>query len=170
MRKFKTLGDAIALAEFAHRGQVDKIGLPYIDHPKRVLDQVKAQGAPPCVQMAAILHDVTEDTAFTPQMLIDLGFPESVVKIVVLLDRDLSKVEYNKVLEVFKEHHPGKEHLTVDEYYYSNIAADDGARMVKLADIEDNLSPWRLAYLEEATQTRLLKKYSRARSLLVKRT
>lgn len=161
MQKFKTLSDAIALAEFAHRNQVDKAGLPYIEHPKRVLEKVKAQGVLPYVQMAAILHDVTEDTAFTPEMLLDLGFPESAVKIVRLLDRELSEALY---------YEGEKKGMSKDEFYYTEIAKDDGARLVKLADIEDNLSPWRLAYLEEATQTRLRRKYAKAKGLLTKRS
>lgn len=43
MQKFKTLSDAIALAEFAHRNQYDKAGMPYIAHPKRVMEAVQAR-------------------------------------------------------------------------------------------------------------------------------
>lgn len=168
MQKFKTLSDAIALAEFAHRNQVDKAGLPYIEHPKRVLEKVKAQGALPYIQMAAILHDVTEDTAFTPEHLLDLGFPESAVKIVRLLDRNLSEKYFFSSEGLNYARDGSKEQL--DYFYYTEIAKDDGARMVKLADIEDNLSPWRLAYLEEETQTRLRRKYARAQNFLTKRT
>lgn len=177
MQKFKTLADAIALAEFAHRNQVDKAGLPYIDHPRRVLEKVKAQGALPYVQMAAILHDVTEDTSFTANMLLELGLPESAVQIVRLLDRHLSESIWSncgdhrgfKIKGVTKwigyDHEPELS-LTPDEYYYAAIAEDSGALMVKLADIEDNLSPWRLSYLTDDTQKRLKKKYSKAREIL----
>lgn len=162
MQKFKTLSDAIALAEFAHRNQVDKAGLPYIEHPKRVLEKVKAQGALPYVQMAAILHDVTEDTAFTPDMLLGLGIPESAVQIVQLLDRD-----YSANLFIGTSFFADK---TVKEgqslFYYHCIKANPGALMVKLADIEDNLSPWRLSYLSDETQTRLKTKYAKAREIL----
>lgn len=47
MQKFNTLSDAIALAEFAHRNQHDKAGMPYIEHPRRVMEAVQAQGAMP---------------------------------------------------------------------------------------------------------------------------
>lgn len=148
MQKFATLSDAVALAEFAHRNQKDKAGMPYIDHPRRVLQKVQAQGAMPYIQMAAILHDVTEDTSFTPQMLLDLGFSEAVVELVKLLDRGISS------------------HPTSPDYYYLQIRKNPGARMIKLADIEDNLSPWRLGYLSEDTQNRLAKKYLRAKLLI----
>lgn len=159
MQKFKTLPDAIALAEFAHRNQVDKAGLPYIEHTKRVLAKVQAQGALPHVQIAAVLHDVTEDTAFTSDILLALGFSEAAVKIVRLLDRDHS--------EILWYHQPDIDDLiTKDDFYYQKIREDVGARLVKLADIEDNLSPWRLVYLEEATQKRLRAKYAKARQIL----
>jgi (p)ppGpp synthase/HD superfamily hydrolase len=169
MQKFKTLADAIALAEFAHRNQVDKAGLPYIEHPRRVLEKVKAQGALPYVQMAAILHDVTEDTAFTHDMLLDLGFPESAVEIVKLLDRNLSEsywnaIEKNHNNSIWTERWINK---TKDDYYYYHIKKNPGALMVKLADIEDNTSPWRIAYLSEDTQMRLGEKYTKAKTILL---
>lgn len=187
MQKFKTLTDAIALSEFAHRNQVDKAGLPYIEHPKRVLAKVQAQGALPYVQMAAVLHDVTEDTAFTPAMLLELGIPESAVEIVKLLDRDISKKSYddreitrqqlidswsgldpdefgNAMKDYASKH--GSFFETTDEFYYYAIKKNPGAVQVKLADIEDNLSPWRLTYLSDETRERLKKKYAKALEIL----
>ena len=173
MQKFKTLSDVIALAEFAHRNQTDKAGMPYIEHPRRVLANVQTQGALPYVQMAAILHDVTEDTAFTPKMLLDLGVPEAAVEIVKLLDRD-----YSKIIFASSKGHPSdydqwkyyttedEQRKATDEFYYAQIKTNPGAVQVKLADIGDNLQPWRLSYLPDATQTRLREKYAKAISLL----
>jgi len=171
-----TLADCVRLAEFAHYHQYDKSGAPYIDHPKRVLGSVQAQGAQPHVQMAAVLHDITEDTPFTAQMLLDLGVPEAAVEIVKLVDRDIS---YDK----FKEQNYGRDiggkingrywYMALgpegaDEFYYEQIKANSGAVQVKLADIGDNLRPWRLAYLPQETQGRLRKKYTKAIELLTK--
>lgn len=159
MQKFASLPDAIALAEFAHRNQLDKAGLPYIDHPKRVLEKVKAMGGLPYVQIAAVLHDVTEDTAFTHQMLLDLGFSEAAVDIVRLVDRGASEIAfYHAPSDIFSNN--------PKDYYYEAIAKNPGAKMVKLADIEDNLSPWRLSYFSDETQQRLQAKYARAKRLL----
>lgn len=166
VQKFNTLGDAIRLAEFAHFNQVDKAGLPYIDHPRRVLEKVKAQGALPYVQMAAILHDVTEDTKITSQTLLTMGFPESAVNIVDLLDRHTSKEKFTQWNELFGDKKPTGLSSTADEFYYRQIKQNHWATMVKLADIEDNLSPWRLVYLSEDTQERLQEKYARAKNLL----
>jgi (p)ppGpp synthase/HD superfamily hydrolase len=139
MQKFSTLPDAVALATFAHRNQFDKAGLPYIDHPLRVLETVKAMGGKPYVQMAAVLHDVVEDTAFTLVMLQDLGFSPAVTELVRLLTR-LDSVP--------------------KEVYYHNIRSNPDAVMIKTADIRDNTAPWRLSYLPEETQDRLTLKYA----------
>ncbi len=176
MQKFMTLDDVVALAEFAHRNQRDKAGLPYFEHPKRVMRSVQDQGAMPFVQMGAVLHDVTEDTAFTSDMLLDLGIPEAAVEIVRLVDRNYSAGlfhESNQNRDVaFSTNNQGKNYYLAlgpdaeDEFYYSNIRKNPGALMVKLADIHDNLQEWRLAYLPEKTQHRLRAKYARAIELL----
>lgn len=145
MKKFDNLSAVIALAELAHRDQVDKAGLPYIEHPRRVMQTVQAQGALPFVQMAAILHDVIEDTPFTEDVLLQLGVPKPVVDLVVLLTRT-----------------PGQQS---DDYYFP-IRDNDHARIIKLADIQDNTQEWRLSYLDEKTQTRLKHKYFHARRKL----
>jgi (p)ppGpp synthase/HD superfamily hydrolase len=145
MEKFTTLQDAVALAEFAHRNQRDKAGMPYVDHPKRVLAAVQGQGAQPYVQMAAVLHDVVEDTPFTTADLLRLGFSNPVVRLVDLLTR--------------------RDHIPVEEYYQF-IGENEDATMIKLADIADNTQPWRLVYLDQETQDRLRKKYDKARKLI----
>lgn len=156
---FQTLDDAIALAEFAHRNQVDQAGFKYIEHPKRVLAAVQAQGVPPYVQIAAILHDVTEDTPFTHTMLTDLGFSEAAVKLVRVLDR----VETNEWYDRYNT-----EAMTTSrkDFYYDRIKMIPEARIIKLADIDDNMQPWRLAYFEKENQDRKIAKYTYARAAL----
>jgi (p)ppGpp synthase/HD superfamily hydrolase len=178
MQKFKTLADVVALAEFAHRNQTDKAGLPYIEHPRRVMQNVQAQGAMPYVQMAAILHDVTEDTAFTCGMLLTLGVPEAAVEIVRLVDRGASEVvhmEYNRIKRLKDKgalagpvtgDELASSIYTKDEFYYRNIRNNPAALQVKLADIGDNLQPWRLSYLPVEKQEYLRDKYAKAINLL----
>ena len=160
VQKFKTLADAIALAEYAHRNQTDKAGLAYIEHPRRVMMKVQAQGHLPYVQTAAILHDVTEDTAFSTTILRELGFSEAALEIVRLVDRDWSKKQWEAARE------RGLTSDSPDEFYYKAIRDNPGALAVKLADIEDNLAPWRQSYLPEETQIRLRDKYANARQIL----
>jgi (p)ppGpp synthase/HD superfamily hydrolase len=145
MQIYNDLASVIALAEFAHRNQVDKAGLPYFSHPERVMKAVQAQGALPYVQMGAILHDVVEDTAFTADMLLELGVPSSAVNIVTLLTKA-----------------PGVSNID----YYLKIRENEDARRVKLADIHDNTQAWRMAYLDKESQERLKKKYNIANHYL----
>jgi len=151
MQRFTTVTDAIALATFAHRKQTDKAGAPYIDHPRRVLATVQHQHAPANTQIAAVLHDVTEDTAFTCSMLLELGFPEEAVGLVALLDRHLITYE------------------DPDDYYRA-ISKNSQATMIKLADIFDNLAPERLALLQPDVQDRLRAKYRHAIAVLTDRS
>jgi (p)ppGpp synthase/HD superfamily hydrolase len=165
-----TLADCVRLAEFAHFHQTDKAGANYIDHPKRVLASVQAQGAPPYVQMAAVLHDVTEDTPFTPEMLLARGVPDAAVEIVKLLDRGISAHIYENMGDdalhfVFGEDSV-RVNMTPDEYYYFAIRRNRDAVTVKLADIGDNLQPWRLVYLPAKQQEKLQIKYTKAVRLL----
>lgn len=139
--------DAQDVATAAHRGQVDKAGRDYIDHPRRVVAAVSAHADPawlPQAQAAAWLHDVLEDTDVTAEEL-DTRFPPEVVSAVQALTR-----------------HPDQD----PEEYYAGVRADPIARAVKLADLDDNTDPDRLALLDAATRERLLAKYATARAAL----
>jgi (p)ppGpp synthase/HD superfamily hydrolase len=56
---------AYAFAEYAHRGQRRKDGQAYISHPVRVARLLARLGYGEDVLVAAILHDVVEDTPAT---------------------------------------------------------------------------------------------------------
>jgi len=68
---------AITLACWAHRGQryPSPEAEPYILHPLRVMLAVQGSRA----QMAAVLHDVIEDTEVGPDRLREADLPEDVV-------------------------------------------------------------------------------------------
>jgi len=66
---------AIEIAAVAHRGQVDKAGQPYILHPLRVMLACKGDAA----RIAAVLHDVIEDTDWTPEALRAEGASEEIL-------------------------------------------------------------------------------------------
>jgi (p)ppGpp synthase/HD superfamily hydrolase len=133
--------EAIALARKAHAGQTDKAGHPYIEHPLRVMHRLHKEYE----QMAAILHDVLEDTPTTEDDLRTAGCPEPVIAAV----RALTK-------------RPG-EPL---EDSMARAAADPIACAVKRADIADNSDPARLALLDTATAERLRGKYADSTRLL----
>lgn len=140
MRVF-TLEDAITIATAAHDGQVDKSGRPYIGHPLRVMASVSGEHA----QMAAVLHDVIEDTPVTASDLLSRGCPAAVVEAVVALS-----------------HLPDEPQAD----YLRRVAANPLAVTVKRADIADNLSPVRMARLDDAVRERLQTKYAAALRLL----
>jgi (p)ppGpp synthase/HD superfamily hydrolase len=161
MQKFKTLDDAVRLAEYAHKHQLDKAGLPYIDHPKRVLAAVQGRGAMPYVQIAAVLHDVPEDTAFSHDVLLALGFSEAVVVLTRLLDRGYSK---DVAYQAARDNHSVA--CTPDEFYYLNIRRNHDALMIKDEDIADNTKEWRLNYFTDEKRDYLENKYAKAMKML----
>lgn len=78
-----TLERAIEIAAKAHAGQRDKAGQPYILHPLRVMLRVHGDSE----RIAAVLHDVVEDTAVTLQQLRESGFAADVVEAVDALTK-----------------------------------------------------------------------------------
>ena len=56
---------ALKIATEAHKGQVDKAGVAYIEHPKFVANLVNTEEE----KIVALLHDVIEDTTVTLQDL-----------------------------------------------------------------------------------------------------
>ena len=108
-----TIEKALQIAAKAHEGQKDKEGLPYILHPLRVMMAVQGEDA----QIAAVLHDVVEDTPVTVDDLRAAGFGEQVLAAVQCVT-----------------------HRKDEPYadYVVRCKANDIARRVKLADLEDN--------------------------------
>lgn len=66
---------ALRVAEEQHRGMSRKIsGVPYILHPVQVAQNAAGAGADRDVIVACILHDVLEDTDYTPEeMTVEFG-------------------------------------------------------------------------------------------------
>jgi (p)ppGpp synthase/HD superfamily hydrolase len=136
-----SVDQAVEIARRAHEGQLDKAGNPYIDHPLRVMAGVTGEHA----KMAAVLHDVIEDTTVTAQDLLADGCPPPVVAAVVALSKVSGEPQSS---------------------YLRRVAADPLALTVKRADIADNSDPNRLAQLDPAVRDRLWTKYTEARRLL----
>lgn len=130
------LEDAIELALRVHRNMKDKAGAPYILHVLRVMLAVEGDTA----RMAAVLHDVVEDSTYTLTDLRKLGFPEEVVDTVDALTR-----------------RPGESY----EAFIRRAATHPIARVIKLADLQDNLDLRRLAGLSTSDWKRL-QRYQRA--------
>jgi hypothetical protein len=131
---------AQSLAAMAHAGQVDKAGLPYLDHPRRVAERVAQVDGRPAAIAVAWLHDVVEDTTTTLDDLRAAGFDENVVNAVEALTRRSDE----------------------GDAYYWRVAANDLAKVVKLADVHDNTDPERVARLDPTDRARLQEKYRHA--------
>ena len=131
---------ALRLCFDSHKDQVDKTGLPYVFHPFHLAEQMTDELSVTC----ALLHDVVEDTDLTPEDLLHLGFPPSVLEVLALLTHD-PEVEYMD--------------------YVRNLAHHPVARAVKLADLVHNSDLSRLDTVDEWALKRQ-KKYEGAMAYL----
>jgi guanosine-3',5'-bis(diphosphate) 3'-pyrophosphohydrolase len=141
-----TLERAIALAATAHAGQRDKAGAPYIFHPLRMMLKMKTTEA----QMAAALHDVIEDCGITAPMVAAVGFPPVVVEAV----EALTKKTIDGADEPYEE-------------FIRRAARNPIARVVKLADLEDNMDLSRIEHPTEKDFARI-EKYKAAKEVIEK--
>jgi len=136
-----TIERAIEIAARAHAGQTDKAGQPYILHPLRLMLAVRT----PQERMAAVLHDVVEDTPLTFEDLQKEGFPVEVIEAV----RALTK-------------HEGEARIDAAKRAVRNPIA----RVVKLADVTDNMDLGRIPQPTEKDFARL-KEYEKVREILL---
>jgi GTP diphosphokinase / guanosine-3',5'-bis(diphosphate) 3'-diphosphatase len=136
-----TLERAIAIAAAAHAGQIDKADQPYILHPIRVMLRVSSEHE----RIAAILHDVVEDTSVTLEELIQEGFPGEVITAVKALTKA-----------------PGESRIQAAV----RAAANPIAKAVKLADNAENMDLSRIANPTEKDFARI-KEYEQVRALLL---
>ena len=115
-----TLEQAIALAAKQHEGEVDKANSPYILHPLRVMLNV------PTIEhkIVAVLHDILEDTETTIEDLYQFGFQEHIIDAIVALTKK-----------------QGETRLEAAQRARQNPIA----RVVKLADINDNMDLSRIS-------------------------
>lgn len=111
---------AATLASTAHAGQTRPDGLTlYIVHPMRVAARPRAAGASAHVLATAWLHDVLEDTKTTVADMVAAGMPAPVISAVEALTRRKG--------EAYTD-------------YIARVKANEIARVVKQADMLDNLT------------------------------
>ncbi len=130
MSTVPTLEDAIVLAVQAHRGQVDKVGQPYVLHLLRVMARLDGEQA----QIVGVLHDLVEDTGYSFDDLRALGYAEEIVQALDCLTR-----------------RPDETY----EQFLIRASANPLARRVKRADLEDNMDIRRLPMIGEKDMERL---------------
>lgn len=118
---------ALGIAKEAHKGQKDKAGVDYIQHPIFVASLLDSEEG----KAAALLHDVIEDSDFTLSDLLDRGIPNEVLRAVAVLTKS--------------------NHLSYQQYL-KRVKGNDLARKVKLADLRHNSD---LSRLQSPTKTDL---------------
>ena len=133
------IGRAAAWAAELHGEQVDRAGLPYTDHLRRVAERIRSAGVD--TEITAWLHDTVEDTAASVDDVRRM-FGPAVARSVELLTR-----------------RPGR---TYQEYIETVAASGDAAALaVKAADLDDHLE-----HTPEALSDSLRERYLKARERL----
>ena len=131
---------ALALCFDAHKDQKDKSGMPYVFHPFHLAEQMTDE----ITVTVALLHDVIEDTDYTPDDLSQMGFPDTVLDALALLTHD-KRVPYMD--------------------YVARIKENPVAKAVKLADLRHNADTSRLDAITPKDKERA-EKYRAAIALL----
>lgn len=120
---------ALEIAISAHKGQKDKAGKPYIFHPVIVASRMETEEG----IMAALLHDVVEDSDITIEDIRAAGFPDSVVEAVRALT-----------------HADGEDYFD----YIRTVQGNDLAVRVKIQDLNHNSDLSRLEVITEKDRKR----------------
>ena len=131
---------ALQICFDAHKNQVDKSGMPYVFHPFHLAEQMKDE----LTTVAALLHDVVEDTEYTWNDLRKRQIPEEVLSALALLT-----------------HNDGTPYLD----YVVRLKKDPIARAVKLADLRHNSDLSRLDRVKDEDLKRV-EKYKQAIAIL----
>lgn len=142
-RTSELLRRAIDIAKEAHKGQVDKAGYEYIDHPLRVMVAVHSASE----KIVGVLHDVIEDTDWTFERLEAEGFTTEIIEAL----KCVTKLSEDEPYDAFIE----------------RVKTNPLAVAVKIKDLADNMDIRRLNELTEKDFKRL-QKYHRAYKELIK--
>lgn len=102
--------------KFAHLNQVDKCNVPYFLHPFRIENKLSNESDN--VRIVALLHDVVEDTGFTIDDLINMGYNKDITDAVDAISRKRSE-SWNE--------------------YIVRVSKNEIATKVKIQDLKDNL-------------------------------
>lgn len=133
---------AMQIAIKVHRGQLDKGGNDYINHPIRVSENCSLDEE----KVVALLHDTIEDGDITADYLLMQGFPHDIVDAVLSVSRKRGEDYFD---------------------FIQRCKANPIGRRVKIADLKDNMDITRLNELTEKDIERL-KKYHKAYKMLTK--
>ena len=141
MKLSEQLKLAVEIAISAHDGQFDKFnGRPYLEHPFRVMNA----GHTLKEKIVGVLHDVVEDTYWTPNKLKDKGFSQEIVEAVDAISKR-DKEAYDD--------------------YMRRVLNNPIAVRVKMNDLSDNMDIRRWNEVQEKDIPRLQKYLSAYKQL-----
>lgn len=133
----KKLALAISIVAKAFQDKVDKGGQPYVLHCLHVMHHTIGDEDVKC---AAVMHDLFEDTDYTAETLLELGFSAKTIQLIDVLT-----------------HRSGVEYMD----YIRKISHFPEAVEIKKRDLEHNSQITRLKGLRKKDIERL-EKYNRA--------
>lgn len=140
---------AFVIASIVFKDKKDKAGKPYFEHLFRVSLKLDEE----IEQVAALLHDIVEDTEVTFRDLLEIGFPVEVLEIVNLVTKpniDTSSMTKEEKLKLYSDE--------IDKIINSgNIHAI----RLKRADMSDNYNKERLSELPQEKQEWFHEKYGK---------
>ncbi len=133
---------AYEIASVAHKGQVDKAGKEYINHPLTVASYCNSEDE----RIVALLHDVVEDTNVTLE--------------------ELSKIFDSNIIEALRllTHRDDEPYLE----YVEKIKENKLAKAVKIADLTHNMDLSRFKNPTKWDYERVENKYKPAMEILKK--
>ena len=137
----KKVQSALNYATIKHKGQYDKAGKPYINHPIYVANQFQTEEE----QIIGLLHDTVEDTDATLSE-IEEQFGEDVAQVIKILTHNYDNT-YNE--------------------YIVKVSENAMATRIKLADLKNNMDLRRLKRIRMYDLKRWVK-YYKARKYLLK--
>lgn len=132
---------AIDIALQAHKGQIDKGGLPYILHPLAVMTNVETKNE----KIVAVLHDVVEDTKYTIEDLRKEGFPEEILLAVDTLTRRCDEDYFD---------------------YINRVKTNELAVKIKIKDLEHNTEFKRITNFSDESLVEHIRRYKKAWNIL----
>lgn len=141
-----TVKETIAFMIAFHGDQKDKSGVPYFYHPARVMIRL-GPDATDNERIAALLHDVIEDTETTFDDLEGLGYSEEVLKIVNLLTKRDAETHKSYIFRIVGSGNTSAMKIKLaDMYDNSNLAraeacADSEVRETILSMINSRYRP-----------------------------
>ncbi len=152
-------------ARLAHWGQTDKVGVPYIEHPRRcigylpvVLEHFGEQVHIPVdvhsmATLEAILwlHDTIEDCDWVTESVLSTHFDSIIIGAVTRMTRGYFSTDN----ALYEEMHG----LPKGSEYYRIVAGDPWSRIAKICDLLDNTDPERSMRLSQDNRLRLQNKY-----------